>query len=422
MTKRRDAKNRQLMRGEYQKSDGRYMYRYTDANGKIRYVYSWTLTQTDRAPEGRKTEKCLRELEKEINKDVQDKIDIHNAKKLTLNAFFYDYIEQKRELKTTTRRDYKYIYRTYVEETLGRRKIADIRYSDIKKFYNSLIYDSHLLPSSVDRINVVINPVFAVAVRDELIRINPASGIIAEIKKSQCWNQSQKHSLTVEEQAIFVDFLKKDETYNWWLPLFSFLLGTGCRIGEALGLTWSDCDFKSNIISINHNLVYKPDEFTNKSVFRIMTPKTEAGIREIPMLADVRQLLLDERERQFKEGFNKSNIDGYTGFIFTSKANIVHRNSNVNRALIRIVNKYNKQEEELAQKELRKPIFLPHISVHTFRHTFCTRLCENESNLKIIQKIMGHSNISTTMDVYNEATQMKKKESFANLEGKFKIC
>lgn len=206
------------------------------------------------------------------------------------------------------------------------------------------------------------------------------------------------------------------------MPLFSFLLGTGCRIGEALGLTWSDCDFKNNIISINHNLVYKPDEFTNKSEFKIMTPKTEAGKREIPMLADVRQLLLNERERQFKEGFNKSNIDGYTGFIFTSKANIVHRNSNVNRALIRIVNKYNKQEEKLAQEELRKSIFLPHISVHTFRHTFCTRLCENESNLKIIQKIMGHSNISTTMDVYNEATQMKKKESFANLEGKFKIC
>lgn len=84
------------------------------------------------------------------------------------------------------------LYRTYVEETLGRRKIADIRYSDIKKFYNSLIYDSHLLPSSVDRINVVINPVFAVAVKDELIRINPASGIIAEIKKSQCWSQTQK--------------------------------------------------------------------------------------------------------------------------------------------------------------------------------------------------------------------------------------
>ncbi len=398
------------------------MYRYTDANGNVRYVYSWTLTQTDRVPESKKSGKCLRELEKEISKDVQDKIDIHNSNKLTLNAFFYDYIEQKQELKTTTRRDYKYIYQLYVEKTLGKRRLADIKYSDIKKFYNSLIYDSHLLPSSVDRINVVINPVFSVAVRDEIIRINPASGIMAEIKKSQCWQQPQKHSLTEEEQAKFIDFVKNDGTYKWWLPLFSFLLGTGCRIGEALGLTWGDCDFKNNIISINHNLVYKPDEETNKCEFRIMTPKTKAGSREIPMLADVRQLLLDERERQFKEGFNKSNIDGYTGFIFTSKTNIVHRNSNVNRALVRIVDKYNRQEERLAQEELRKPVFLPHISVHTFRHTFCTRLCENENNLKVIQKIMGHSNISTTMDIYNEATQAKKKEAISNLEGKLKIC
>ncbi len=64
---------------------------------------------------------------------------------------------------------------------------------------------------------------------------------------------------------------------------------------------------------------------------------------------------------------------------------------------------------------------LPHFSVHNLRHTFCTRLCENELNIKIIQKITGHWNVETTMDVYNEATKEKKMESFANLEGKIKI-
>lgn len=78
-------------------------------------------------------------------------------------------------------------------------------------------------------------------------------------------------------------------------------------------------------------------------------------------------------------------------------------------------------EVDRAKKERREPILLPHFSVHNLRHTFCTRICENETNLKIIQEIMGHANISTTMDVYNEATMEQKKKCFANLEGKIKI-
>ena len=62
-----------------------------------------------------------------------------------------------------------------------------------------------------------------------------------------------------------------------------------------------------------------------------------------------------------------------------------------------------------------------HFSAHNLRHTFCTRLCENETNLKVIQEIMGHRNIETTMDVYNEATKEKKMSSFANLEGKIRV-
>lgn len=65
--------------------------------------------------------------------------------------------------------------------------------------------------------------------------------------------------------------------------------------------------------------------------------------------------------------------------------------------------------------------YLPHFSCHHLRHTFCTRFCENETNLKVIQEIMGHADITTTMDVYNEATKDKKIEVFTGLEGKIKI-
>ena len=87
----------------------------------------------------------------------------------------------------------------------------------------------------------------------------------------------------------------------------------------------------------------------------------------------------------------------------------------------RIANSYNADEVVRAKKERRDPIILPNFSCHHLRHTFCTRLCENETNLKVIQSIMGHRNIETTMDIYAEATEEKKQESFENLATKLDV-
>ena len=95
--------------------------------------------------------------------------------------------------------------------------------------------------------------------------------------------------------------------------------------------------------------------------------------------------------------------------------------SAVNRAIERARVAYNKEEVNKAEKEDRELLIIPHFSAHNLRHTFCTRFCENESNLKIIQSIMGHTDIRTTMDVYAEATQEKKQEIVANLQGKIII-
>lgn len=189
-----------------------------------------------------------------------------------------------------------------------------------------------------------------------------------------------------------------------------------------MGLRWEDCDFENKIIEINHNLIYRPAEDTKKCTFHITTPKTKAGIREIPMFSDVQRVLTAERVRQMRDGFNRDVIDGYSGFIFSNRLGHVMNPHNINRAFARIIRDYNAEETELAAKEHRDPELLPHFSVHNLRHTFCTRMCENETNLKIIQEIMGHADISTTMDIYNEATMEQKKRSFEHLEGKIKIC
>ena len=114
-------------------------------------------------------------------------------------------------------------------------------------------------------------------------------------------------------------------------------------------------------------------------------------------------------------------IDGYSGFILTNRFGNVCNPHTINRVIERMYKGYNKQETEQARAEGRQPMLIRHFSVHNLRHTFCTRFCENETNLKVIQDIMGHADITTTMNIYAEATKEKKQEAMANLNGKIKI-
>lgn len=418
--KRKDSKGRALWVGESQRKNGKYEYKYADQNGERHSVYSWRLVASDKMPDGKPFTEPLRDMEKQIKKDLEDDINTFEGRRMSLNAFWDEYIDMKFELKESTRSNYIYMYDKCVRDSLGKRNITTIKYTDVKKFYIELIRDKGFKPNSMETVNTIIHPVFTQAVRDGYIRINPSDGVMAEIKKSHAWEKPKRHALTEKEQENFVSFTASSPQYKHWLPLITVMLGTGGRIGEILGLRWEDCDFEQNLISINHNLVYR--KLTNEPCkFLISTPKTEAGKRVIPMLSQVKSALKEEYERQLVEGFNESVIDGYSGFIFTSRFHKVFSPHEINRVLDRIIKAYNQKESIRAKMGDRKPELLPHFSCHNLRHTFCTRFCENETNLKIIQEIMGHADITTTMDIYNEATQEKKKESFGDLEGKIKI-
>ncbi len=420
--KRYDNKGRELFANEYQRNNGRYEYRYMDSKGIWRSVYSWTLKKSDRPPAGKKPEPCLREKKEQIERDRTDGIDSYAAQRMTLNTFFENYISV-RPLKDSTRTNYKYMYSKYVSEGLGKRNIAEIRYSDIRKFYHSLITKHGLKPNSMEIIHTILHPIFTTAVRDGYIRINPTDGVMAEIKSRSDWEKTKRHALTEEQQRAFVSYVSGSEQYRHWMPVFTVLLGTGGRIGEILGLRWQDCDFENGIITIDHTVIYRlQDDGTCR--LRITTPKTKAGIREIPMFDEVRAALLQEHTRQCRAGFNQTVIDGYSGFIFTNRYGGVLTAQSINHCIERIRRDYNAAEEEQARRERRRPMLLPHFSAHHLRHTFCTRMCENTSDtntLKVIQEIMGHADIATTMNVYTDLTRKKKQDAFANLQGRLRL-
>ena len=406
---RKDLRGRSLRKGEVQRaSDKRYMYTYTDPLGRRKFIYANDLTQ-------------LREKEEKLLKDQLDGLDIYVAGKATLNETFDRYISTKYNLRESTRSSYLYTYDHYVRETFGLKRIAEIKYSDVLQFYYHLLNQQGISLGTLDSVHCLLHPTFQLAVRDEIIRKNPTDGVMKEISRESGKNRGVRHALTIEQQRCFMEYIANHPIYYHWWPMFTILLGTGCRIGEALGLRWQDLDFKKRVISINHSLVYYPANGSNKCVLRVSLPKTDAGIRTIPMLDIVKDAFEMLYEEQKENGFNETEIDGMTGFIFCNRFGSVPNPQTVNHTIKRIANNYNADEVVRAKKEQRDPIILPNFSCHHLRHTFCTRLCENETNLKVIQSIMGHKNIETTLDIYAEATEKKKQESFENLAAKLDI-
>ena len=404
MSARKDPKGRALRKGEiYRESDGRYAYGYVDPYGKRKFIYSKDL-------------KKLREREEKLFKDQLDGLNVYVMGKASLNFVFDRYISTKSELRETTYTNYTYMYDRFVREGFGKRKIGEIKYSDVLYFYYDLLNDRGLQVNTLETIHTVLHPTFQLAVRDDIIRNNPSDGVMAEIKKKNTKKKNMRHALTIEQQRAFMNYIASSPVFVHWNPIFTVLLGTGCRIGEVVGLRWSDVDMEKRTIDINHSMTYYPRRTdTYKCEFKVSLPKTEAGIRILPMMQPVYEALQSEYERQKEDGFCTAVVDGMSGFIFSNRFGMIHNPAAINRAIRRIIEAHNAEEIIKAKKEKREPVIIPHFSCHHLRHTFCSRFCENETNIKIIQEIMGHASIETTMDIYAEVNGDKKKESIEKL-------
>lgn len=409
MQKRKDPNGRVLRDGErYRKIADDYSFRWTDKIGKRHEVYAKTLND-------------FRIKEAEIMRDISEGIRTHD-RNITVNDLFNAWREDKKGLRSSTKGNYTYMYEQYVQDSFGKLKIRDVKKSDVRRFYNQLHEAKGLSFNTIEVIQNILNQMFTLAVDDDYTRKSPVSKALGECKQSHNYQRPKRHALTIAEQKAFVEFIKNNSVFSHWLPLFTFLLGTGCRVSEVISLRWKDVDMEEGIISINHGITYYQRE-TKVCKFQISeNTKTEAGTRIIPMLSDVKQAILNEKEYQEEIGIKcLANYNGYTNFIFLNRFGDVHNPETINRTIKRIILAYNIEETEKADAENREPLLLPNFSCHNLRHTFATRYCENERNIKVIQEILGHKDIATTMDVYMEATKDAKKKSFTDLEGKITL-
>lgn len=392
--RRKDNKKRVLKEGEYQRPNGTYEYRWKASSGKRSVLYAKTLEE-------------LREKEDSIERDKNDGIR-SDAKNVTVNDIYELWVKLKRGLKDNTFSNYQYMYKQFVYDNIGKNKISALKRSDVRRFYNYLAEEQLLKVSTIDSVHTILHQVLDLAVEDEYLRSNVSDNALKELKQSHNFGGDRRKALTLDEQKKLIKFLTGSEQYRHWLPIITVMMEAGLRVGECTGLRWEDVDLENGTININHTLIYYNHQ-VGGCYFAINTPKTEAGRRVVPMTKAVKDAFLMERNYQLQNGITcQSQVDGYTDFVFINRFGKCQNQSTINRGITRVIRDCNMETfDQLEAGKIRKKdvVLLPKFSCHSLRHTCATRLCEAGVNMKVIQDFLGHADISTTMNIYTDATK-----------------
>jgi len=249
-----------------------------------------------------------------IQRDLDDGIRTDDADKVTVDDLYVQFMEIRMDLRESSRCCYNDIYKKHIKPAIGHKAVGKVKPTEIQKLYQYMVNICGVSPTTAQKAHSIIYQLLENAVLDNIIRTNPASNAFRNFRKTAELNPSPREPLTVEQQEKLIDYIYTSNNYKRMSNLFTVLLGTGMRIGEALGLRWCDCDFKERIIHVTHALLYKRGE-DGKYRYRISAPKTEAGFREIPMFTEVERALQRERKKK-KPNRPKFVVDGYSDFVF----------------------------------------------------------------------------------------------------------
>ena len=378
--KRRDNRNRILHEGEYQRADGRYRFRYIDEDGKEKNAYSWRLDKNDPMTKGKKRELSLREKEKQIEADLFDHI-VTNGGNYTVLELVEKYVSLKTGVRHNTVAGYKTVNNVLKKEAFGKQRIDKVRLSDAKAWLIKLQQVDGRGYSSIHSIRGVLRPAFQMAVDDDLIRKNPFGFELASVIVN---DSVTREAITRKQERELLKFIKEDAHFSRYYDAIYILFHTGLRISEFCGLTVSEIEFDEMRIKVDHQL-----QRTSQMKYVIEEPKTESGTRYVPMTEEVAacfRRIIASREAPKVEPM----VDGYIRFLCLDKNDMPKVALHWEKYLEHIVEKYNKIYR----------IQMPKVTPHVCRHTFCSNMAKSGMNPKTLQYIMGHSDISVTLNVY----------------------
>lgn len=377
--KRRDNKNRILRNGESQRTDGRYAYVYVDANGKQRFLYSWKLENTDKVPEGKRNCISLRDKIKALKRDMDDGI-VPDGGSMTVLQLVEKYVGQKTGVRHNTEAGYKFVINLIKKEEFGEKRIDKVKLSDAKAWLIKLQADGRGY-STIHTVRGVVRPAFQMAVDDDLIRKNPFEFMLATVVVN---DSVTREAITRKQERAFLEFVKNDRHFSKYYDAIYILFHTGLRISEFAGLVETDIDFENGKIKVDRQLQRK-----RNMEYVIEDTKTPSGVRYIPMTPEVRECLkriIENREQPAREPV----VNGVSGFLFLDKNGMPMVALHWEKYFQHICEKYN----SIYKAEM------PKVTPHVCRHTFCSNMAKSGMNPKTLQYIMGHSDISVTLNTY----------------------
>ncbi|MDO4650739.1 MAG: site-specific integrase [Eubacteriales bacterium] len=392
---RRDGKRRILRPGESVRADGKYQYKYY-IEGKAHFVYSWKLEPTDKLPKGKKPCQSLREMEKEIEAKVTVLTNMPDGT-MTVCELVDRYLKTKTGVRQSTRQGYITVQRILANERFGSLKIKSVKTSDAKLFLIKLQQEDGRSYSSIHTIRGVLRPAFQMAVDDDILMKNPFGFQLATVVVN---DSVTREAITKDQMRKFLKFVHDDYIYCKYYEVVYILFHTGMRISEFCGLTLKDIDLEKRTVNIDHQL-----QRTADMRYIIEETKTEAGKRVIPITDDVTEMfrvIIEDRKAPKHETL----IDGYGGFLFYDDNGnplvAMHWQHRFNHMVGRYNDIYRVQ--------------MPNITPHVCRHTYCSNQAKAGMNPKTLQYLMGHSDISVTMNVYTHIGLEDAEEELRKLE------